>query len=142
MRLRLLLLATAAATAFAGCANPDRVAAAEATPTTPSVIADTSGNPPPALHAAPGLPAWLAAMVADFDTQPAHTAPHAAFALPYLGGTAYLLTTSCCDQFNPLYDARGVVICHPSGGFTGRGDGKCPAPLPPDAERREVWRHR
>ena len=141
MRPRFLLLA-AAATSLAGCANPDKVAAAAATPVEPSVIADTGGNPPPAAHVAPGLPAWLAAMVADYDAQPARTAPGAVYALPYLGGTAYLVTTSCCDQFDPLYDARGVVLCHPSGGFSGRGDGKCPAHLPPDADRREVWRHR
>jgi hypothetical protein len=138
---RLLLVAIVPGLLYA-CANPAKVAAADATPAEPSVIADTAGNPPPALHAAPGLPPWLAAMVADFDTQPAHTAPSTVHALPYLGGTAYLVSTSCCDQYDPLYDALGVVICHPTGGYTGRGDGKCPTPLPPAADRREVWRHR
>ena len=136
------LLLLAMATSLVACANPDKVAAAAATPVTPSVVADPGGNPPPAAHAAPGLPAWLAALVADYDAQPARTAPAAAFAMAYGGETAYLVQTGCCDQFDPLYDARGVVICHPSGGFTGRGDGKCPAPLPPAADRREVWRHR
>jgi hypothetical protein len=41
-----------------------------------------------------------------------------------------------------LIDARGVLVCYPSGGFTGRGDGKCPAALAALADRREVWRHR
>ena len=135
-------LAGALACAIAGCANPAKVADAAATPVAPSIIAEPGGNPPPAVHAAPGLPAWLAALVADYDAQPARTAPAAVFALPWQGGTAYLVTAACCDQFNPLFDARGVLICHPSGGFTGRGDGKCPAPLPPDAQRREVWHHR
>ncbi len=142
MHLKFPLLAGIAACALAACADPAQVAAAAAAPATPSVIADTGGNPPPALHAAPGLPAWLAARVADYDAQPARTAPAAVFALPWQGSTAYLVTAACCDQYNPLYDARGVLVCHPSGGFTGRGDGKCPAPLPPDAQRREVWRHR
>ena len=39
----------------------------------------------------------------------------------------YLFTPTCCDQFNPLYDADGRYICAPSGGFSGSGDGKCPA---------------
>ena len=136
------LLSAALAVALVACANSDKIAAAEATPVAPSVIADTGGTPPPAAHAAPGLPAWLAALVADYDAQPARTAPATVQALPWFGGTAYLVTTACCDQFDPLYDARGVVICHPSGGITGRGDGKCPAVLPPPQDRREVWRHR
>jgi hypothetical protein len=142
MSLHCWISATAMAGLLGACANPDQVAAAAATPVTPSVIADTGGDPPPALHAAPGLPAWLAARVADYDAQPARSAPAAVFELSYRGATAYLVTAACCDQFNPLYDARGVLICHPSGGFTGRGDGKCPAPLAPDAARREVWHHR
>jgi len=142
MRLYLLLSVPVAAACLAGCANPAKVAAAEATPVTPSVVADAAGDPPPALHAAPGLPAWLQALVADFDAQPARTAPSTAFALPYEGATAYLFMAPCCDEFNPLYDARGVLVCHPSGGVTGRGDGKCPAGLPPRAQWREVWRHR
>ena len=141
MRPTRLLLAAAVALSGAGCADPDKLAAAAA-PVTPSVVADTRGDSPPAAHAAPDLPGWLAALVADFDTQPAHTSPATVQALTYQGATAYLVTTGCCDQFNPLYDARGVLICHPTGGFTGRGDAKCPAPLPSEADRREVWRHR
>jgi len=127
---------------LAACADPGHLAAADAAPATPSVIADTGRDPPPAAHVAPGLPAWLAARVADYDAQPARTAPSAVHEVTYRGAPAYLVTAPCCDQFNPLYDARGVVICHPSGGFTGRGDGKCPEALPPDAPRREVWHHR
>ena len=37
----------------------------------------------------------------------------------------FLLTAQCCDQFNMLYDDSCKAICAPSGGFTGRGDGKC-----------------
>jgi hypothetical protein len=24
-----------------------------------------------------------------------------------------------------LYDAKGKILCHPEGGITGKGDGKC-----------------
>ena len=60
----------------------------------------------------------------------------------YGDGVAYYMQAGCCDQLDPLVDARGVLLCYPSGGFTGRGDGKCPGALPPAAGRREVWRHR
>lgn len=39
----------------------------------------------------------------------------------------YLVTAPCCDRFNPLYDREGRRICAPTGGFSGAGDGTCPA---------------
>lgn len=41
------------------------------------------------------------------------------------GKTAYLITSNCCDQFNSLVDGDCNVICAPSGGLAGKGDGKC-----------------
>jgi hypothetical protein len=42
-----------------------------------------------------------------------------------MGKKVYLFSADCCDQFNYLYDKDCNVICAPSGGFTGRGDGAC-----------------
>jgi len=44
----------------------------------------------------------------------------------YAGKPAYLIASPCCDKFDYLYDTRGIIVCAPSGGFTGRGDGSCP----------------
>ena len=44
-------------------------------------------------------------------------------------GPAYLIPSPCCDKFDYFYDSRGVIVCAPSGGFTGRGDGSCDAIL-------------
>jgi hypothetical protein len=38
----------------------------------------------------------------------------------------YLIPSPCCDKYDYFYDSRGVILCAPSGGFTGRGDGSCP----------------
>jgi len=43
----------------------------------------------------------------------------------YQGDTVYLFLPPCCDRFAELYDKNGKLICHPSGGITGKGDGKC-----------------
>jgi hypothetical protein len=43
----------------------------------------------------------------------------------YNNQKVYLVTMPCCDFFNPVYDSTGKLICSPTGGFTGRGDGKC-----------------
>lgn len=37
----------------------------------------------------------------------------------------YLVTSNCCDQYILLYDDHCNIICAPSGGITGKGDGKC-----------------
>ena len=51
----------------------------------------------------------------------------------------YLFKPLCCDQLDKLYDVNGRYVCAPSGGFTGQGDGRCPAwvhralwAIPPD----------
>ncbi len=39
--------------------------------------------------------------------------------------TVYLFTAKCCDFYNMLYDSACNVLCAPSGGITGAGDGIC-----------------
>jgi hypothetical protein len=41
------------------------------------------------------------------------------------GETVYYETAPCCDQQSTVYDVQGKVLCHPEGGITGKGDGKC-----------------
>ncbi len=38
----------------------------------------------------------------------------------------YYIPPYCCDVYSELYDFNGQLICHPDGGITGAGDGKCP----------------
>jgi hypothetical protein len=44
----------------------------------------------------------------------------------YKGKHVYLFSADCCDQYNELVDENCKYICAPSGGITGKGDGKCP----------------
>ena len=41
------------------------------------------------------------------------------------GETVYYESAPCCDQQSTVYDVEGKVMCHPEGGITGKGDGKC-----------------
>lgn len=41
------------------------------------------------------------------------------------GKKFYIIVSPCCDQFNPVFDEDGKQVCS-TGGFTGKGDGKCP----------------
>jgi hypothetical protein len=45
-------------------------------------------------------------------------------------GSEYFLVdykTLCCDMSSKLFGSDGVLICSPSGGFTGAGDLNCPS---------------
>jgi hypothetical protein len=44
----------------------------------------------------------------------------------YHGKEVYLFSAPCCDFFNELVDENCNRVCAPSGGITGKGDGKCP----------------
>ena len=124
----------------AGCAS--RVEKAEAAPLAPPDGSDRASSAPSTRVEVEGLPQWLRIRLADYDALPGPAAPRAVFEVRHGDGVAYYVQAGCCDQLDPLIDARGVLVCYPSGGFTGRGDGKCPGALPAPGDRREVWRHR
>jgi hypothetical protein len=44
----------------------------------------------------------------------------------YKGQKVYYLVLGCCDRFDEVLDEKGVMICAPKGGLTGKGDNKCP----------------
>lgn len=58
----------------------------------------------------------------------------------FQGQIVYLVSSDCCDQFNYLYSACGDVLCVPSGGITGNGDGLCPDFNTQATDARVVWR--
>lgn len=58
----------------------------------------------------------------------------------YNGDKVYLFTMPCCDFFNPVYDEQCKQLCAPSGGFSGRGDGKCPDFGEKAKKLRLVWK--
>jgi hypothetical protein len=125
---------------LAGCAS--RIAQGDAAPIAPPDNSDRASSAPSTRVEVAGLPEWLRIRLADYDAVPAPAAPRAVYEVPWRGGVAYYVQAGCCDQLDPLVDANGVILCHPTGGFTGRGDGKCLEALPVVAHRREVWRHR
>ena len=43
----------------------------------------------------------------------------------YNGQTVYYIPGAGCMRLGELYDSSCNLICHPDGGFTGAGDGKC-----------------
>ncbi|RQP25529.1 DUF6970 domain-containing protein [Piscinibacter terrae] len=88
-----------------------------------------------------GLPSWLVSKMKRYDGLPEEQAPLGIWQITREGQPAYLEIAPCCDQYNPLFDAKGQRICAPTGGFHGGGDMKCPNPADPRTKVRLVWVH-
>ena len=97
--------------------------------------------PPPPDSSSASLPEWLRIKIAQFEASPADRAPLGVWRITHNGQPAFYLLSPCCDQYNPLFSAKGSEICNPSGGFTGRGDGKCPKPMDQGTKAALVWSH-
>jgi hypothetical protein len=73
-----------------------------------------------------GNPDWVNRLIADFQSKPVGNPPESIYRYDYNGAVVYYVPPQCCDQYSTLYDSNGQVLCAPDGGFTGRGDGRCP----------------
>lgn len=76
----------------------------------------------PVLSASP----CIRSMIKQIKAAPVRNPPAQVWKWETGGEVYYYLTSDCCDQYNYLYDEHCNIVCAPDGGFTGRGDGKCP----------------
>mgnify|MGYP001797386713 CR=1 FL=1 len=71
------------------------------------------------------LPVAIQQLIKQYSADEKANPPRTIYSYTYNGKTVYYVTAPCCDFFTDLYDSKGKLIAHPSGGFTGRGDGQC-----------------
>jgi hypothetical protein len=71
------------------------------------------------------IPACIQDKIEAIQQQPVFNPPGTVYRYLYEDKYVYLFSSNCCDQYNYLYDKDCNIICAPSGGFTGRGDGRC-----------------
>ncbi len=88
------------------------------------------------------IPACVQKLIDDGNKETPSTAPTQVDEYIYKDKKVYLAIAHCCDFFNLLYDENCKEICAPTGGFTGKGDGKCP-----DFEKeakyiRTIWKEK
>jgi len=131
-RAGLLALAAAAALALAaGALLPG------CRPRSPDDARPTEARP---ADAPPDTPAWLTELIQRLEREPVANPPASIVRYRYKGQTVYYLPPRCCDVPSNLYDADGRVLCHPDGGITGSGDGRCPDFLTERTDEHLVWR--
>ena len=71
------------------------------------------------------IPACIQQKINTIKAQPKWNPPATVTEYLYNGKKVYLFTSDCCDQYIELYDENCNYLCAPSGGITGKGDGKC-----------------
>jgi hypothetical protein len=84
-------------------------------------------------------PAWVDKLIKQFGSDPVGNPPQSIWSYDYNGQVVYFVPAQCCDQYSMLYDASGSVICAPDGGFTGKGDGKCPDFFTERSNEQLIW---
>ncbi|MEZ4793754.1 MAG: hypothetical protein R2783_09910 [Gelidibacter sp.] len=73
-----------------------------------------------------GIPNCIKESIEALKNQPIQNPPAEVWLWESNGKTYYYFNAACCDQFSILYNDKCELICAPDGGFTGKGDGKCP----------------
>ncbi len=81
--------------------------------------------PGTAIAGAPAAP-WLAELIQHLQQAAPTNPPAKIYRYTYHQQEVYYLAARCCDVPGKVYDALGNVLCEPSGGITGKGDGRCP----------------
>jgi hypothetical protein len=71
------------------------------------------------------IPTCIQAKIDQIKAQPEWNPPATVHEYIYQGKHVYLFSSDCCDQYNQLVDENCNSLCAPSGGITGKGDGKC-----------------
>jgi len=86
------------------------------------------------------VPSPVANLIHELQTQPPTNPPAYIASYEYEGRIVYYVPPRCCDMFSDLYDAAGQLTCHPDGGLTGHGDGRCADFLSQRTNETILWR--
>jgi hypothetical protein len=67
----------------------------------------------------------ISSVIDSIKKEPVRNPPASVWSFEHEGKTFFYIPPYCCDNFGVIYDTQCNVLCHPDGGFSGRGDGKC-----------------
>lgn len=66
---------------------------------------------------------WLQAKIWEYQSRPVSSPARSVVKTTFEGKVVYYVPPVCCDIPSELYGEDGKLMCYPSGGFTGAGDG-------------------
>jgi len=71
------------------------------------------------------VPVCIQQKIDQIKKEPKWNPPAEVHEYIYNDRRVFYFSSNCCDQYNMVYDENCNVVCAPSGGITGKGDGKC-----------------
>ncbi|MBK0403598.1 hypothetical protein I5M27_11415 [Adhaeribacter sp. BT258] len=110
---------------FMGCQKPN--------------AASQNGRVPEAKTAEPEVPAWLKEKILGFENEKPANPPVSIYSYRYQNQTVYFITGRCCDIPSEVYSVKGQQLCQPDGGFSGKGDMKCPDFFNARTNEKLIW---
>ena len=87
------------------------------------------------------IPECIRKKITEFKKLEKFEQPQNVYEYTYKGKKVYYITLPCCDNFNELYDSNCILLGHPDGGFTGRGDGSLPDFSKEKKGARLIWKN-
>jgi Tol biopolymer transport system component len=87
----------------------------------------------------PENPSWLDELIKKYQSEPVGNPPQSVWRYDYNGQMVYYIPPQCCDQYSALLDENGKFICAPDGGFTGKGDSRCPDFIENRTNEELIW---
>ena len=102
-------------------------------------------QPPPVVNsdASPPVtaprPDWITAKIAEYESLPIANPQRSIVRYKFEGKTVFYIPPICCDIPSQLFSEDGKLLCYPDGGFTGRGDERCPTFHKLKREEQLIW---
>lgn len=90
-------------------------------------------------NVATGISICLEEKIRQIEAEPVRNPPASIWQYQYKGQTVYYIPPYCCDFYGDLYDADCNLICHPDGGLSGGGDGKCADFFSTRTNEKLIW---
>jgi hypothetical protein len=85
-------------------------------------------------------PDWIAALIAQYESERVANPQREIFRYKFEDKIVYYVPPICCDIPSQLFSEDGKLMCYPDGGFTGRGDDRCPTFHKLKREEQLVWK--
>ncbi|HMG67719.1 MAG TPA: hypothetical protein VK588_08535 [Chitinophagaceae bacterium] len=86
------------------------------------------------------VPGCIRDKIEAIQQQPKFDPPASVYRYLYGNKYVFLFSSNCCDQYNYLYDKDCNLVCAPTGGITGRGNGDCPNFSQMASDETLIWK--
>jgi hypothetical protein len=90
--------------------------------------------------AAEPRPEWVSALITQYESERIANPQREILRYKFEDKIVYYVPPICCDIPSKLFSEEGKLMCYPDGGFTGRGDDRCPTFHKLKREEQLVWK--